>query len=204
MPGPSAALQTHGYAKDPEDAAYKAVTAGLDMDMASLTYPKNLAGLVHSGKVTEAQARRSRAAHPRKSKYELGLFDHPYVDESKVDSTLSRPEGRELERKVAARSMVLLKNDNHTLPFEQVHQEDRRHRSAGRLRPRHRRRLDSRRPLRRRHPRAIPSRYSPASRTSLAQVLKSITSPAQRPRAPFPSLFDAISRNQTAAASHRS
>ena len=50
-------------------------------------------------------------------KYELGLFDHPYVDESKVDSTLSRPEGRELERKVAARSMVLLKNDNHTLPL---------------------------------------------------------------------------------------
>ena len=45
------ALQTHGYAKDPEDAAYKAVTAGLNMDMASLTYPKYLAGLVHSGKV---------------------------------------------------------------------------------------------------------------------------------------------------------
>ena len=35
----------------------------------------------------------------------------------KVDSTLNRPEGRELERKVAARSMVLLKNDNHTLPL---------------------------------------------------------------------------------------
>jgi beta-glucosidase len=47
----------------------------------------------------------------------LGLFDHPYVDESKVDETLDRPEGRELERKVAARSMVLLKNDNHTLPL---------------------------------------------------------------------------------------
>ncbi len=44
-----ASLQTHGYAKDPEDAAYKAVTAGLDMDMASLTYPKYLAGLVRSG-----------------------------------------------------------------------------------------------------------------------------------------------------------
>ena len=51
------------------------------------------------------------------AKYQLGLFDHPYVDETKVDSTLSRPEGRELERKVAARSMVLLKNDNHTLPL---------------------------------------------------------------------------------------
>ena len=46
-----------------------------------------------------------------------GLFDHPYVDESKVESTLNRPEGRELARKVAARSMVLLKNENHTLPL---------------------------------------------------------------------------------------
>jgi beta-glucosidase len=110
------ALQTHGYAKDPEDAAYKAVNAGLDMDMASLTYPKYLAGLVRSGKVREAQL--DAAVLPiLEVKYQLGLFDHPYVDESKVDLTLSRPEGRELERKVAARSMVLLKNDNHTLPL---------------------------------------------------------------------------------------
>jgi beta-glucosidase len=110
------ALQTHGYAKDPEDAALKAVTAGLDMDMASLTYPKYLAGLVHSGKVPESKL--DAAVLPiLQIKYELGLFDQPYVDESKVDSTLNRPEGRELERKVAARSMVLLKNDNHTLPL---------------------------------------------------------------------------------------
>ena len=110
------ALQTHGFAKDPEDAAYRAVTAGLNMDMASLTYPKYLAGLVRSGKVSEAQL--DAAVLPiLEVKYELGLFDHPYVDESKVDSTLSRPEGRELERKVAARSMVLLKNENHILPL---------------------------------------------------------------------------------------
>src|SRR5579863_2064818 len=110
------ALQTHGFAKDPEDAAFKAVTAGLDMDMASLTYPKYLAGLVHSGKVAEAKL--DAAVLPiLQIKYELGLFDHPYVDETQVDSTLNRPEGRELERKVAARSMVLLKNDNRTLPL---------------------------------------------------------------------------------------
>ena len=71
-----------------------------------------------SGKVTEAQF--DAAVLPiLEAKYQLGLFDHPYVDESKVDSTLSRPEGRELERKFAARSMVLLKNDNHTLPLPQ-------------------------------------------------------------------------------------
>ncbi len=109
-------LQTHGYAKNPEDAAYKAVNAGLDMDMASQTYTKNLAKLVASGKVTESQL--DAAVMPiLEAKYRLGLFDNPYVDESKVDATLNRPEGLELERKVAGRSMVLLKNDNHTLPL---------------------------------------------------------------------------------------
>jgi beta-glucosidase len=109
-------LQTHGYAKDPEDAALKAASAGLDMDMASETYAQHLARLVAAGKVS--QARLDASVLPiLEAKFRLGLFDHPYVDESKVDETLDRPEGRELERKIAARSMVLLKNDNHTLPL---------------------------------------------------------------------------------------
>ena len=109
-------LETHGYARDPEDAAYKAITAGVNMDMASLTYISNLPKLVASGKVTEAQL--DAAVLPiLEAKYQLGLFDNPYVDESKVDAALSSPEGLALERKLAARSMVLLKNDNHTLPL---------------------------------------------------------------------------------------
>lgn len=109
-------LQTHGFAKDPADAAYKAVSAGLDMDMASETYTQHLARLVAAGKVTEAQL--DSAVLPiLEAKYRLGLFEHPYVDESKVEETLNRPEGRELERQVAGRSMVLLKNGNHTLPL---------------------------------------------------------------------------------------
>jgi beta-glucosidase len=111
-----ASLQTHGFAKDPEDAAYKAVSAGLDMDMASETFTHNLAKLVADGKVKQAQL--DAAVLPiLETKYKLGLFDQPYVDESKVDATLNRPEEREFERKVAARSIVLLKNENHTLPL---------------------------------------------------------------------------------------
>jgi beta-glucosidase len=109
-------LVTHGFAKDPADAAYKAVSAGLDMDMASQTYTKNLAKLVADGKVAEAQLDAS-VLPILEAKYRLGLFDHPYVDEGAVEETLNRPAGRELERKVAARSMVLLKNENHTLPL---------------------------------------------------------------------------------------
>jgi beta-glucosidase len=114
-----ASLQTHGFAADPADAAYKAVSAGLDMDMASQTYTHNLAKLVADGKVPESEL--DKAVLPiLELKYELGLFDHPYVDESKVDSVLNRPEGLELERKIASRSMVLLKNDNNTLPLSKT------------------------------------------------------------------------------------
>src|SRR6476646_2656150 len=74
-------LETHGYARDPKDAAYKAITAGVDMDMASLTYIRNLPRLVASGKVKEAQL--DAAVLPiLEAKYQLGLFDDPYVDES--------------------------------------------------------------------------------------------------------------------------
>jgi beta-glucosidase len=109
-------LVTHGYARDAEDAAYKATTAGLNMDMASQTYTHNLTKLVTDGKVNEPQLD-ALVLPILETKYQLGLFEHPYVDESKVDATLSRPEGLALERKLAGRSMVLLKNDNKTLPL---------------------------------------------------------------------------------------
>lgn len=109
-------LQTHGFARDPADAAYKAIHAGLDMDMASETYTQHLARLVADGKVSQAELDAS-VLPILEAKYRLGLFEHPYVDESTVDQTLNRPEGRELERRVAARSMVLLKNEAHALPL---------------------------------------------------------------------------------------
>ncbi|MGA2539501.1 MAG: beta-glucosidase BglX [Terracidiphilus sp.] len=109
-------LVTHGYARDGEDAAYKAITAGLNMDMASLTYSHNLANLVKEGKVSDNHL--DEMVLPiLEAKYDLGLFEHPYVDESKVDATLSRPEGLALERKLAGRSMVLLRNESSTLPL---------------------------------------------------------------------------------------
>jgi beta-glucosidase len=109
-------LVTHGYARDREDAAYKAITAGLNMDMASLTYSQNLAKLVNEGKVRENYL--DEMVLPiLEAKYDLGLFDHPYVDEAKVDTVLDRPEGLALERKLAGRSMVLLRNENRALPL---------------------------------------------------------------------------------------
>ena len=109
-------LVTHGFASDKEDAAYRALTAGLSMDMASDTLVEYVPKLVASGKITPA--RLDDAVRPiLETKIRLGLFEHPFVDETKVDAILDRQSSRELERKLAARSMVLLRNENHTLPL---------------------------------------------------------------------------------------
>jgi beta-glucosidase len=86
------------------------------MDMASDTLIKNVPNLVASGKITPAQL--DDAVRPiLEMKIRLGLFEHPFVDETKVDAVLNRQSSRDLERKLAARSMVLLRNESHTLPL---------------------------------------------------------------------------------------
>ena len=108
-------LQTHGYASDQIDAAYKAISAGAGMDMASQTFTKNLPKLVASGRVSQAQI--DAAVLPIiEIKLQIGLFDHPYVDESAVTTDASA-EGRAVARRLGARSMVLLKNDKNALPL---------------------------------------------------------------------------------------
>ncbi len=77
-------LVTHGFARDGEDAAYKAATAGVNMDMASQTYTHNLAKVVAASKVNDAQLD-ALVLPILETKYELGLFEHPYVDETKVE-----------------------------------------------------------------------------------------------------------------------
>jgi beta-glucosidase len=109
-------LVTHGYASDKTDAAYLALNAGLNMDMASYTFIANVPNLVKTGKISQAQL--DDAVRPiLETKIRMGLFEHPYVDESAVDPTLNRQSSRDLERKLAARSMVLLRNENQVLPL---------------------------------------------------------------------------------------
>lgn len=110
-------LLTHGYARDREDAAYKAFHAGVNMDMASYTYLDQLAKLVKAGRITEAEI--DVMVRPLLvTKYKLGLFENAYVDESKISAVLNDPASVQFAREAAPRTMVLLKNDSQLLPLD--------------------------------------------------------------------------------------
>lgn len=110
-------LVTHGYARDHQDAAYKAFTAGVNMDMASGTYLKYLAGEVRQGRVSTQQI--DDAVLPiLETKLRLGLFEHPYVDEARFTQMLNGPGEVEQARTAVQRSVVLLRNENKALPLD--------------------------------------------------------------------------------------
>ena len=111
-------MVAHGYSKDLKEAAYSAITAGSDMDMESNAYRKNLAELVKEGRVSIDLVDDAVRRILRK-KFELGLFDDPYrySDEKRAEKALNNPEHRKAALEVAEKSIVLLKNENQTLPI---------------------------------------------------------------------------------------
>jgi beta-glucosidase len=110
-------LIVHGYARDSQDAAYKAFSAGLTMDMASGTYLKWLAPEVKAGRIKEKEI--DDAVRPiLEAKIRMGLFEHPYADLSKSEQILNAPESRQASRRAATRSMVLLRNEGDIFPLD--------------------------------------------------------------------------------------
>ena len=108
----------HGAAKNYEEAAQKAITAGLDMDMEGESYPKFLTKLVQEKKVSEETLNQA-VRNILRVKFKLGLFENPfkYIDEAREKETMLKPEHRALAREVATKSIVLLKNENNLLPL---------------------------------------------------------------------------------------
>ena len=104
-----AELVAHGIANDGAAAARKAFLAGVDMDMASSLYHENLVPLVRSGEVPEA-AIDEAVRRVLRVKFALGLFEHPYADETREAGAMLQPESLSLARTAAERSFVLLKN----------------------------------------------------------------------------------------------
>ena len=104
-----AEIMAHGIANDGATAARKAFMAGVDMDMASSLYHDHMLKLVQAGEVPQANIDEG-VRRVLRVKFALGLFDHPYADESKESQAMLQPESIALARTAAERSFVLLKN----------------------------------------------------------------------------------------------
>lgn len=113
-------ITNHHTAAGDEEAIINALSAGLDMQFYDFPYrdfQRIIVESVRNGKL--AQKHLDRAVKDvLRVKFLLGLFDHPYTDETLADNVFHTAENQALALDAARQSIVLLKNENHLLPLE--------------------------------------------------------------------------------------
>jgi len=113
-----AELLNHGVAGSRADAGKLALEAGVDMDMVSRIYVSDLPALVRAGRIPVAVVNEA-VRRVLRAKAALGLFDDPDhgATPERERAALLAPEHRQLARRVAEESIVLLKNEGQVLPL---------------------------------------------------------------------------------------
>ncbi len=106
---------SHHIAKDKQEAGIMALEAGVDVDLGANCFAL-LAEAVRDGRISEKLLDEA-AGNVLRLKFELGLFDNPYVDVEKVSESVRTAEHIGLARQVARESVVLLENDG-VLPLQ--------------------------------------------------------------------------------------
>ena len=109
----------HGFSRDLKHTAEQAINAGVDMDMMSYGFIQYVEELVKEGKVSEKEIDRA-VRNILKLKFELGLFENPYVDveaSAKVDYA---QEHLEAAKQAAVESAILLQNRRNVLPLDKA------------------------------------------------------------------------------------
>ena len=110
-------LVLHNTAKDYAESGMHAINGGLDVIFQTdynhykLFIPHFLDGSIDSNRLNDAVSR------VLKAKFELGLFENPYVPEVTDAMIKEQLNHKEIARQVARESIVLLKNSNNTLPL---------------------------------------------------------------------------------------
>jgi len=111
-------MTAHGMG-DLQTVSAMALRAGLDMDMQGLGYIGTLPESLEEGKITIQEIDRA-CRRILEAKYKLGLFEDPfrYLDEERLERAVLTDENLLFSRELAARSMVLLKNEDQLLPLK--------------------------------------------------------------------------------------
>ena len=110
---------THGHfvAKDKKEAARLAVRAGVNIELPDPDCYKNLVELVREGTLQESELD-ELLAPMLAAKFQMGLFDDPYVDPDYADSVVGCAEHNHLALKAAREAITLLKNENSIAPLD--------------------------------------------------------------------------------------
>ncbi len=108
----------HGFARDEKHAGELAIHAGVDMDMQGAVYHDYLVELIGEEMVAEEDVDRA-VRRILTMKFELGLFDDPYrySDLEREEALVMTPENLAFARDFSRQAIVLLKNEDNTLPF---------------------------------------------------------------------------------------
>ena len=108
----------HHTAKDYAEAGANAINNGLDVIFQSdlnhykFFKPAFLDGRIDTARINDAVSR------VLKAKFELGLFEKPYADTNQINNLLNDSSHRVIAKKAALESIVLLKNNDHTMPLK--------------------------------------------------------------------------------------
>ena len=110
----------HSVAPDkPRRLAWR-LNAGIDVELPHTNcYGRPLLEALQAGRISETLVDISVSRILQK-KFELGLFENPYVDVEQVMAVYDTPEQRSLARQIAQQSIVLLKNEGGLLPLKKT------------------------------------------------------------------------------------
>ena len=100
---------THHTARTSQDAGIQALLAGVDVDLGGNCFAQ-LVEAVKNGKVSES-ALDQAVRRVLRLKFEMGLFEHPYVDGKTAGQQVNNSEAIATARQAARESITLLKND---------------------------------------------------------------------------------------------
>ncbi|MEM6965766.1 MAG: beta-glucosidase BglX [Bacteroidota bacterium] len=115
-------LMTHGFSANEKEAAYEAVHAGVDMEMASHTYLHHLEALVNEGRISMEKIDQC-VRNILKVKFDLGLFEKNQSQKSNISKAWNG-EFLEVSKQAALESIVMLKNDYNKLPLRKEEIQD--------------------------------------------------------------------------------
>lgn len=107
----------HQVAQDMKESTFLTLDAGMDMHMHGPGFVEAILQLLKEGRIDEKQINQS-ASKILEAKFRLGLFEDPFVNESKIQQIVFNRSHQHTALEIARRSIVVLKNERELLPID--------------------------------------------------------------------------------------